>query len=160
VRSLVLAAALVAACAGSRTAPPAARAAPVSDGALGLDKGSVFDAHAPPPVKAEDSAPGEKPVLPRAYANAPPRVPHGIADFLPITSAQNTCVDCHEVKEKVAGQPTPMPASHYTDLRRAPGAPGPKVAGARWVCTSCHVPRTDAAPLVPNLFTTGPGARP
>ncbi|HET9599680.1 MAG TPA: nitrate reductase cytochrome c-type subunit [Anaeromyxobacteraceae bacterium] len=148
-----LALALLAACAGSRATPPPPPPAPVPDTALGLDKGSVFDAHAPPTVKAEDGAPGEKPVLPRPYPLAPPRVPHAIADFLPITASQNSCADCHEVKEKVAGQPTPIPASHYTDLRRAATAPGPKLAGARWVCTSCHVPTSDAKPLVGNAFT-------
>jgi nitrate reductase cytochrome c-type subunit len=150
---LVLAAALAAGCAGSRSAPPAPPPAPVPDAALGLAKGSVFEVAAPPATKQEDGAPGEKPVLPRMYAAAPPRVPHAIADFLPITPAQNSCVDCHEVKEKVAGQPTPIPTSHFTDLRRAPGAPGAKVSGARWVCTACHVPTSDAKPLVGNAFT-------
>ena len=53
----------------------------------------------------------------------------------------------------MAGQPTPLPASHYTDLRRAPGARGKEVAGARWTCVACHAARTDAEPLVMNGFT-------
>ena len=125
---------------------------PIPDTALGLSKTSVFDAPAPPPVKENDSTPGELPVVPRPYALAPPRIPHGIGDFLPITPKSNMCVDCHSVAQKEKGQPTPMPASHYTDLRNAPGVRGDKVAGARWVCTSCHVPLTDAKPLVGNAF--------
>jgi nitrate reductase (cytochrome), electron transfer subunit len=124
----------------------------IPDAALGLSKTSVFDVPAPPAIKANDSAPGEQPVVPRAYALAPPRIPHAIGDFLPITPKQNACADCHTVKEKEPGQPTPIPASHYTDFRNAPGKPGDKVVGARWVCTSCHVPLTDAKPLVGNAF--------
>ena len=128
------------------------RGAAVPDHALGLSKTSVFDVPAPPAVKQNDSAPGEQPVVPRAYALAPPRIPHGIDAFLPITPKSNACADCHSVTEKEKGQPTPIPASHYTDLRNAAGVRGDKVVGARWVCTSCHVPLTDAKPLVGNTF--------
>ena len=46
---------------------------------------------------------------------------------------------------------TPIPASHYVDLRRG-GQKGERLAGARHVCISCHVPRTDARPLVGSRF--------
>lgn len=137
--------AAAAACAGAKPAPTPT--APVPDAALGLSKGSVFDVPAPPAVKTNQSAPGELPVLPRMYSIAPPRIPHAIDDFLPITQKQSSCVDCHAVKEKKPGEPTPIPASHYVDLRRAPGKAGQQVSGARWVCTACHVPRTEAQPL-------------
>ena len=145
-------AAMLAACAAGRPAPTASAAAPIPDASLGLSKTSVFDAPAPPPFKPNGSAPGELPVLPRPYALAPPIIPHGIADFLPIAPTQNACVDCHAVKEKAPGMPTPIPASHYTDARNAPGKPGETVVGARWVCTACHTPLTDARPLVGNAF--------
>lgn len=154
VRTVVLALVL-AACAGSRTRPTAptpAAEAPIPDSELGLSKTSAFDVPNPPLVKPNDSVPGELPLVPRPYALVPPRVPHGIADFLPITRGQNACVDCHAVKEKEPGQPTPIPASHDTDLRNAPGRAGGQVVGARWVCTTCHVPLTDARPLVGNAF--------
>jgi len=143
-RALVAAAALAAACTAAK---------PIPDGQLGLAKGSVFEVLTPPAVKEEASVPGEKPALPRAFADAPPLVPHGIEDFLPLTPKANACVDCHSVKEKVKGQATPMPASHYTDYRNAPDKVGDKVAGARWVCTACHVPQTDARPLVESRFS-------
>jgi cytochrome c-type protein NapB len=113
----------------------------------------VFEAPAPPAVKAEASDPGDKPLVPRAYALAPPRIPHGIADFVPITRDKNACEDCHAVKEKRPGEATPIPASHYTDLRAAPGKAGDAVVGARHVCVTCHLPVSDAAPLVENRFT-------
>lgn len=140
--------------AGPRTpaAAASAAAAPAPDTSLGLAKGSVFDVPTPPAVKANDTAPGEQPLLARPYAIAPPRIPHGIADFVPITRKENACIGCHEVKEKKPGEPTPLPASHYTDYRNAPDRAGTDVAGARYVCTACHVPRTDAPDLVENRF--------
>jgi nitrate reductase cytochrome c-type subunit len=56
------------------------------------------------------------------------------------------------VKEKVKGEATPIPASHYVDLRNAPGKRGETVAGARWSCTACHVPQQDVKPLVGSPF--------
>ncbi len=152
-KRLAIAFALTAGCAASRPPPPdLAQAAAVPDRVLGLSKTSASDVPAPPPIKENTSSPGERPALPRAYPGAPPRIPHGIRDLLPITRDGNACVDCHAVKEKKPGEPTPIPASHYTDLRREPGKPGDHVLGARWVCISCHVPQTGAAPLVKNRF--------
>jgi nitrate reductase (cytochrome), electron transfer subunit len=127
-------------------------AAPVADTELGLSKGSVFDVPTPPAVKPNVSSPGEGPVLPRPYAIAPPRVPHAVADFLPITGKQNACLDCHAVKEKKEGEATPIPPSHYTDYRNAPDRVGGQLAGARHVCVSCHAVKTDAPDLVGNRF--------
>jgi len=151
---LALVAMLATGCAasGPTTAADPVTATPIPDTSLGLARGSVFDVPAPPPVKANDSAPGELPLLPRAYALAPPRIPHAVTDFLPITRKQNACLDCHAVKEKAKGEPTPIPPSHYTDDRNAPGRVGGQVAGARYVCVSCHVGRTDAPDLVENRF--------
>jgi len=135
-----------------RAAPPAAPK-PIPDKALGLSKTSVFEVPSPPAWKAEEAAPGEKPVPPRAFKEAPPVIPHAVADFLPITPAQNLCVDCHVVDgPKKKGEPTPVPASHFVDLRHAPEKKGDRVAGARSVCISCHVARTDAPPLVGNRY--------
>jgi cytochrome c-type protein NapB len=148
-----LAAALLLACAGPKAAapaaPPAPAAAPVKDTALGLSKTSVFEAPAPPAFQPEQSTPGEKPLPPRLGPQIPPVVP----DLLPITREQNACVDCHAIAgPKVAGEPTPIPPSHYVDYRNAPDRTGEKVAGARRLCTACHVPRTDAAPLVGSRY--------
>lgn len=132
---------------------PAPSAQAIPDHVLGLSHESVFDVPIPPKFKEEDSAPGEKPVLKRINREFPPMIPHGIADFLPLTRASNMCVDCHGTAgPRKAGEPTPIPASHYVDLRRAPGIRGTQLAGTRWVCTACHVPQTDAKPLVGNTY--------
>lgn len=147
---------LIAACLQAQGTKPAAPAKPTPDHTLGLSKDSVFDVPAPPKFKDEDSSPGEKPVLKRINREFPPMIPHGIADALPITRASNMCLDCHDTKAtRKAGEPTPIPPSHYVDLRRAPEAKGgDKPAGTRYYCTACHVPQTDAKPLV------GSGYRP
>ncbi len=138
----------------SAPAPAAAQAGgdPVPDTSLGLVKGSVFDVPTPPAVKPNDSSPGEQPPLPRPYVIAPPGIPHGIADYLPITRQENACLACHEVEGKKPGEPTPIPPSHYTDERNAPGQVGSQLVGARHVCVACHVPTTDAPELVGNRF--------
>lgn len=131
-------------------APGPTRSVPDRD--VGLARTAPMEVAPPPRVKENDSAPGDRPVRPRAYPGAAPAVPHGIADLLPITRTANACVDCHAVPEKKPGEPTPIPPSHYVDWRNAPGKRGEQVAGARWVCTACHVPQQDVAPLVESPF--------
>jgi len=137
---------------GTLVAAGCSSSAPIPDTELGLAKGSVFDVPTPPPVKPDESNPGQSPLLQRPYAMAPPRVPHAAGDFLPITQKQNACLDGHAEKEKKQGEPTPIPPSHYTDYRNAPDRVGGQVAGARYVCVSCHAAKTDAPNLVGNRF--------
>jgi cytochrome c-type protein NapB len=147
IRSPLAAAALAAALA----AGPATRT-PIPERDVGLSRTAPMEVAAPPKVKENGSSPGDRPVRPRAYPGAPPAIPHGISDFLPITREANACVDCHGVAVKKRGEPTPIPASHYVDWRNAPTQRGEKVAGARWVCTACHVPQQDVKPLVGSPF--------
>lgn len=136
----------------------------IPDRELGLSKASVFDTPAPSAVHENESVPGDLPVMARMFQGAPPSIPHGVADFLPITPSQNLCIDCHFVEpddldEVAEGDPTPLPISHLTDLRNPAEKSGEEgedeeddeeeVVGARWICVTCHVATTDAAPLVP-----------
>lgn len=132
----------------------AAAAAPrrIPEAAMGLAKTGPREVAPPPRVTENDSAPGERPVRPRAFPGAAPAVPHGIADFLPLTREQNACIDCHAIAGKKKGEPTPIPPSHYVDLRDAPGRRGDRVVGARRSCTACHLPQADVAPLVKSPF--------
>jgi cytochrome c-type protein NapB len=132
-------------------AGPPAR--PVSDRDLGLSKTSVFEVPAPPAYQEETSSPGEKPLPKRINREYPPVIPHDISDCLPITRSSNLCLDCHAMPgPKKKGEATPIPASHYQDLRRAPEAKGKQVAGTRYVCLACHVPRTNAPQLQGSHF--------
>jgi nitrate reductase cytochrome c-type subunit len=119
---------------------------------IGLSKVGISEVPDPPVVAEDTTEPGERTPGPAAFAGAPPVVSHGIADFTPITPEDNMCLDCHAVEEKVEGEPTPVPESHYVDLRNRPDVVNSEIAGARYVCTSCHVATTDAAPLVENTF--------
>ncbi len=151
--ALLLAAGALA-CAGSRPAPGglAADAGAVPDGALGLVKGSVFDLPAPPPVPVNSAAPGQGLPAARSYPGAPPPISHAVPDGLAVTLTANSCLGCHGAKGKEPGKATPVPSSHYVDLRRGRDGPGDEVAGARRVCTACHVESTGAPPLVRNRF--------
>ena len=132
-------------------APP--KQAPIPDRHLGLSRTSVFDTPAPAAYHDEASAPGEKALPARINREYPPVIPHGVGDVLPITRDSNLCLDCHAVAgPKKQGEATPIPASHYRDLRRTPETVATRVAGARYVCISCHVPRTDAPPLVGSTY--------
>jgi len=139
----------------AKSATPAKRAAPAAsapDSSIGLSRTSVFAVPEPPLVAPPAGAPGERPRYPRAFPGAPPRIPHAIQEFLPITREQNACFECHHRANAPESGAVPIPASHYRDTRRAPMAEREQIAGARQVCVSCHVPQTEAPPLVGNRF--------
>jgi len=124
----------------------------IPDSTIGLSKVTVFEVPEPGPVLYNTSDPGDRSPEPAPFPGAPPPIPHGIGDFLPLTLTENGCLDCHLVEEKVEGEPTPIPPSHFVDLRNAPDDMRDDVAGARYVCVTCHVAQTGAAPLVKNDF--------
>jgi nitrate reductase cytochrome c-type subunit len=125
----------------------------ISDKMLGLSKTSVFDTPAPEVTKTNESEPGELPLVKRVSPEEPPLVPHGLGEFLPITFVDNQCADCHGAEEeKIEGEATPIPDSHYTDLRNAPGKVQDTIVGARYNCVSCHVSPGGNDPLTGNTF--------
>jgi nitrate reductase cytochrome c-type subunit len=136
--------------AGTGEAETSAPTGSIPDTRIGLVAGSVFEVLAPAATPENRSEPGERPLPDRPSVEWPPVVPHSIVDFIPITASENLCIDCHGVDVKEEGEPTPIPRSHYIDLRGAPGTVRESVASARWLCTSCHVSQTDAKPLVDN----------
>jgi nitrate reductase (cytochrome), electron transfer subunit len=128
-----------------------------ADDEIGL-AASVFDT--PDPVSFDYIAtdPEEADTtLPKAFEDAPPAIPHSIADSSMITLKSNKCLKCHDDqdlwgKEKDADEPSAMPESHYVDFRRDPGAVKPKVIGSRYFCLQCHVPQAEVDLLVENSF--------
>ena len=127
---------------------PAPDEVSVPDSELGLAKGSVFDVADPDPVRSNPLDPGEGARFPRAFVEGPPQSSHSLAGMLPITREENLCIDCHLIEGAEEGDPTPIPESHLVDLRNAPDVIREDVAGARYVCVTCHVRKTEAQPLV------------
>lgn len=124
---------------------------------LGLSKTDVTET--PDPIVPVSSAaePGESRTMEPYFEGSPPMIPHAIADFLPISMDNNACAECHVLpdeigKERSESDPVPAPASHFTDMRNAPGEVTKQLIGARFVCTQCHAPQTDSAPLVVNTY--------
>lgn len=134
-------------------------AAPIKPDSMGLSKGSVFGTPTPKTFHYSTLPPGQSTPLPRSYDGAPPQIPHNIRGLVPITANSNMCISCHARPNmwgsvRAKGMPTPIPPSHYTDLRNAPGKVSKNLVKARYNCTQCHVPQADVKPPIGNTFSS------
>ena len=135
-------------CASSEKQSDASRSTQgIDDSQIGLSKVSVFDVPSPDPVNEPEIEPDAAVAIGAAFDGAPRLIPHSIGDLLPIVMDGNDCLDCHD-----DGDATPLSPSHYTDLRAAPDEVRSEIAGARFVCVSCHVTQTTAPELIENDF--------
>ena len=115
------------------------------------------------PMSAAPAPPLARPVTDdvrrmRNFPEQPPVIPHSI-DGYQLTLNTNRCLSCHEPEfTEDSGAPM-ISLSHFSDRS---GEVLSDVAPRRYFCTLCHVPQTDARPLVPNLFRypNGAGAKP
>jgi len=86
----------------------------------------------------------DRPPWPRDYPQQVPLIPHGVKGY-GLTRNFNKCLDCHAwQRHEEAGAPR-VALSHYLDRegkRRASLAP------RYYFCLQCHLPQTDARPLV------------
>lgn len=131
-------------------------ASAIDDLNMGLSKTSVFDVPTPstsayPTIKPKKS----ESLLPRAYESLPPQITHLVDEYLPITMEENECLDCHDRRKLIGktwkkGKNLPMPDSHYGRFGNQGGTED--VSGSRYNCGQCHVPMSDAKPLVENTF--------
>jgi cytochrome c-type protein NapB len=125
----------------------------VRDDQIGLSATSVFDDPTPDVFDYPETEPSAAQALKRAYFGAPPQVPHKIENLLPIRAKKNACLRCHDVpddigKARTAGDPTPMPLSHYVKLDDG----SLKRGDNRHVCVQCHAPQANVKDLVGNTF--------
>jgi cytochrome c-type protein NapB len=122
---------------------------------MGLSKTSVFDTPTPKVYTYSDAKPGYNDRLAKAWKELPPGIPHLVDEYLPVNLEDNQCLDCHD-KPKYIGKPwntdrtvknkSPMSRNHYaTDELE-------DLAGARYNCMQCHVPQSNATPLVENTY--------
>ena len=147
--------------------------ASVSEESLGLRKTDINEEDDTVAEKTEyrSAQAGTSTKIKRAYQDAPPMIPHDVTDFLPITRENNACVGCHAPDIAPAMGATPIPPSHYLDMRPRHICDGKKfkksidntknetdvkrlthLSQARFNCSQCHAPQSQGNPSVENLF--------
>ena len=84
----------------------------------------------------------------RAYPEQPPTIPHAI-DGYQVDKNSNRCLLCHSRANAETFQAPMVSVTHF--LSRD-GQVLANISPRRYFCTQCHVPQTDAKPLVRNDF--------
>lgn len=127
---------------------------PVSAGEAVKSLRSVdVDAPEPPSLNAKmgpDRAP-----IPRDYVQQPPLIPHKIEGY-EVDKNFNRCMDCHAWSRYQETGATKVSLTHFKDRD---GGELSNISPRRYFCMQCHVPQTDAKPLVPNSFKRAEGLR-
>jgi len=135
-------------CASRAPEPPAAASAATAPGAIpesriGIRRTDVSEASPVEPVAQVTADPGEAALPAVPFQGSPPVIPHSVDGLLPITARENACLGCHEPSAAGDSGATPIPASHFESG---------KLDHRRYLCIFCHVPQTEAKPLVENRF--------
>jgi cytochrome c-type protein NapB len=89
----------------------------------------------------------------RDFVQQPPLIPHTIQGYQ-ITANYNKCMDCHAWQKTKASGATKVSVTHF---RTREGQELDNISPRRYFCTQCHVPQTDAKPLVDNTFQRARG---
>ena len=97
----------------------------------------------------------DTPVLPRDFVQQPPLVPHTTENYQ-ITKEFNKCLDCHAWARSREMNATKISITHF---RSREGTEMTSVSPKHYFCDQCHVPQSDAKPLVGNSFKPGAGLR-
>lgn len=93
--------------------------------------------------------------IPRNYVQQPPMVPHKI-DGYEISLNFNRCMDCHSWSRYSETGATKVSLTHFKDRD---GGELANISPRRYFCVQCHVPQTDAKPLIENTFERAGGLR-
>ncbi|HMN80451.1 MAG TPA: nitrate reductase cytochrome c-type subunit [Burkholderiaceae bacterium] len=141
---------VLAACLFALGAPLAQSAGPEPVRLEGLRGGTPIEAdNVPTPFKQErDHAASD-----RDFVQQPPLIPHTIANYQ-VTKNFNKCMDCHAFQKAKASGATRVSVTHF---RTREGQELDNISPRRYFCTQCHVPQTDAKPLVDNTFQRARG---
>ncbi|MCX2722303.1 nitrate reductase cytochrome c-type subunit [Roseibium salinum] len=84
----------------------------------------------------------------RNYPEQPPLIPHSIDNYQ-IDMNVNKCLTCHSRTAIEISQAPMVSITHFMNRENQFLA---SVTPRRYFCTQCHVPQTDARPLVENDF--------
>lgn len=93
---------------------------------------------------------GESKMIQRSFENAPPMIPHDVEGMMDMTKDSNACTGCHLPEVAEAVKATPIPKSHFFDMRTQKVLT--EMSQARYNCSACHAPQSANEPLVKNEF--------
>jgi len=167
-------------CGGSSTASSGFEAtsqadakATITEESLGLRKTDLYSEDGTSASKTEyrTAGAGSSNKINRAFQDAPPMIPHDVSGFLPITKGNNACIGCHAPEVAPAMGATPLPASHFLDMRPKHNFDGKlftksidnyknetdvkkltHLSSARFNCSQCHAPQSQGNLAVENTF--------
>ena len=97
----------------------------------------------------------DHPVSDRDFVQQPPLIPHTTQGYQ-ITKNFNKCMDCHAWSRYKESGATKVSLTHFKDRD---GGELSNISPRRYFCMQCHVPQTDAKPLVANSFRRAEGMR-
>ncbi len=92
----------------------------------------------------------------RNYLLQPPLIPHQIEGYT-ITPKFNKCMSCHSWTKYKEANATKISQTHFESRD---GVVLANVSARRYFCVQCHVPQTNARPLVENTFEPVPALMP
>lgn len=151
----------------------------ISEESLGLRNTDLYSEKDTIADKTEykKTAAGTSEKIKRAFENAPPMIPHDVEGLLPITIDNNACMGCHEPAVAPSMNATPIPKSHFTNLRpdtvlnkEGKIVKSGKVventsdiktvevkslatlSGSRFNCSQCHAPQSENKDVPQNEF--------
>ena len=84
----------------------------------------------------------------RNFDQQPPLIPHEVEDYK-ITNNFNKCLQCHSWMDAEEGGPTKVSRTHFKDKSSTDDS---NLSARRYYCKLCHIPQTDAKPLVENTY--------
>lgn len=117
---------------------------PRPDGVRGAAFGDTPEA---PPIAGVTEREGR---MERNYPEQPPVIPHNVEGYQ-LDKRFNRCLDCHSRSASPDSGAPMVSVTHFMDRDKQVLA---AVSPVRYFCTQCHVPQTDAEPMVENQFRT------
>lgn len=124
------------------------------EGGLKTLRGAAIEA---PDTESADPFKGTKDTAPieRNFVQQPPLIPHKIDNYN-VTKNFNKCMDCHAWNRYKEAGATKVSLTHF---KSRDGEELSNISPRRYFCMQCHVPQTDAKPLVANSFKPATGIR-
>lgn len=97
----------------------------------------------------------DRPPIQREYVQQPPLIPHSVQSYN-ITKNFNKCMDCHAWSRYKETGATKVSPTHF---KTREGQELSNISPRRYFCMTCHVPQSDAKPLVTNTFKPATGVK-